>query len=466
MFDKFYVGRDVTASANNGTYKPVSRVTLVIDDESSVTAGDDTGREIVANCPYATQEMVNALLVSMKGFEYQAYEADGANIDPSAELGDGVTVDGVYSVVANVRDNGGGYASISAPGEAELEDEYPMEGPLTQMINRGLKETGSRITKTAEEIRMEVLGVEENLTYLELNLDAITGRVTNIEGDIGTLELTADSLTGRIEDAEGNIGTLQLTATELRSEISGKIGESAAKTLIKQSLKDGITLSESSEDGSATLRLGYGEAELASNTFKLKVDAAEVSGVLKGTGNNLVLEGMLTLQDPDKTKYGAIGSFRGSTGTQSTYGAALMNLAYNGGFVVTEAGAKMMFGANNVYCDPSGITASSEIKVASDRTLKNSISYDLTTEERAFANLRPCSFVYNNDADKKRHWGFVAQDFVQGVEAVGMDADMLAVIGYHNGKYSIGYGEVTTLNTHMIQRLMERVEELEKKLEG
>lgn len=176
MFDKFFVGGDVISSVNNGKYKPVSRVTLFLDDTNVLTAGDDTGREIVANCPHATQEMVNALLASLKGYEYQAYEADAANIDPAAELGDGVTVGGIYSVIASLRDDGDGYASLSAPGEAELEDEYPMDGPMTQMFNRQLASTRSYIKKSVDELYLAVFGEEGSgaEASIKVQLDQIT----------------------------------------------------------------------------------------------------------------------------------------------------------------------------------------------------------------------------------------------------------------------------------------------------
>ena len=127
MSEKYFVGNDITSFSDNGKYKPISRVTLLVDDENSLTAGDDTGMEIVASCPHATQSMVNSLLQTMRGYQYQAYEAGAANIDPAAELGDGVTVGGVYSPLSKIIDNGRGYADISSPGEMEMEDEYPSE---------------------------------------------------------------------------------------------------------------------------------------------------------------------------------------------------------------------------------------------------------------------------------------------------------------------------------------------------
>ena len=42
MSDKFFVGLDLTGMENNGVQRPISRVTFLLDDENSVTAGDDT----------------------------------------------------------------------------------------------------------------------------------------------------------------------------------------------------------------------------------------------------------------------------------------------------------------------------------------------------------------------------------------------------------------------------------------
>ena len=67
MSDKLFVGLGVTSVEDNGTLPPISRVTLMVDDNNVITAGDDTGREIVADCPFATQEMVNALLANLQG---------------------------------------------------------------------------------------------------------------------------------------------------------------------------------------------------------------------------------------------------------------------------------------------------------------------------------------------------------------------------------------------------------------
>ena len=212
MSDKYYVGGDIISFADNGKYKPISRVTLLVDDENSLTAGDDTGMEVIASCPHATQPMVNALLQTMKGYQYQAYEAGAANIDPAAELGDGVTVGGIYSPLSKLSDDGRGYAGISSPGEAEMEDEYPAEGYITQEFNRKIAETRSTITKTSEEIMLKVEGIDGKYTEVKTTLDGLT--VTDASG---TTKINGSSIkTDNLYVAAANI-TGTLTADQIQT---------------------------------------------------------------------------------------------------------------------------------------------------------------------------------------------------------------------------------------------------------
>lgn len=236
MSEKYYVGGDITSFSDNGKYKPISRVTLLVDDENSLTAGDDTGMEIVASCPHATQPMVNALLQTMKGYQYQAYEAGAANIDPAAELGDGVTVGGIYSPLSKLADDGRGYAGISSPGEAEMEDEYPSDGYITQEFNRKIAETRSTITKTSEEINLKVEGIDGRVSDITQTVDGISLSVTSASSPDGqttatiTLKVGPNNYTGYIK-LDGNVDVSgQLSADALYSAL-GEIADLSVNRL-------------------------------------------------------------------------------------------------------------------------------------------------------------------------------------------------------------------------------------------
>lgn len=249
MSDKYYVGGDITSFSDNGKYKPISRVTLLVDDENSLTAGDDTGMEVIASCPHATQPMVNALLQTMKGYQYQAYEAGAANIDPAAELGDGVTVGGIYSPLSKLSDDGRGYAGISSPGEAEMEDEYPSEGYITQEFNRKIAETRSTITKTNEEINLKVEGIDGRVSDITQTVDGISLSVTSASSPDGqttatiTLKVGPNNYTGYIK-LDGNVDVSgQLSADALYAAF-GEIADlsvnrlSTSRRVVKYLAKD------------------------------------------------------------------------------------------------------------------------------------------------------------------------------------------------------------------------------------
>lgn len=249
MSDKYYVGGDITSFSDNGKYKPISRVTLLVDDENSLTAGDDTGMEVIASCPHATQPMVNALLQTMKGYQYQAYEAGAANIDPAAELGDGVTVGGIYSPLSKLSDDGRGYAGISSPGEAEMEDEYPADGYITQEFNRKIAETRTTITKTSKEINLKVEGIDGRVSDITQTVDGISLSVTSASSPDGqttatiTLKVGPNNYTGYIK-LDGNVDVSgQLSADALYSAL-GEIADlsvnrlSTSRRVVKYLAKD------------------------------------------------------------------------------------------------------------------------------------------------------------------------------------------------------------------------------------
>lgn len=235
-----YVGFDITNFKDNKKKLPISRITFFVDDNNVITSGDDTGFEIVADCPHATQVMADSILSRVKGYKYHAYTADAANIDPASELGDGVLVDeNTFGVLAEINDDGYGYPDITAPGSQELEDEYPTVGPVTAAFNRKIAETYSYIYKTSEEIR---LGVANDLAGLkseiQILLDQIRLYVDNQDNETrGEILIKSDEILLQVQDRinqlqsmiDINLDEILLSIQDdlngLRSLIDLKLGE-------------------------------------------------------------------------------------------------------------------------------------------------------------------------------------------------------------------------------------------------
>lgn len=257
------VGEDIVSASNNGVMRPISRVTLKVDDENVITAGDDTGMELIADCPYATQEMVDTLLAGFSGYQYQMFSAEAANIDPAAELGDMVEVDGIRSVLAQISDDGSGYPDIAAPGEAEMEEEYPSVGPYTQEFNRKLAQARSYIDKTASELR---LGVERLVGGVQIL------RGTNSMDGLGSGEWSA----GAWRAASSGTGTREKIAVSdppvpgIRS--AWRITRAAGNVDVAQDavpVTEGATYTLSCyARGTGALRMEYGKSPYRDKKFE------------------------------------------------------------------------------------------------------------------------------------------------------------------------------------------------------
>lgn len=203
MSDKVYVGPKVQSFARGREYAPVSRVTMWYDDEHYYTAGDDSGREISCENPWATQEMVNNVYRQLKGFVYRPFEASGVEIDPAFELGDAVTVGGIYSFIGHATQHfdAMGGTDISLPGEQEVDHEYPYVSPqereLKRRVKLGQKYQGVSIDRrnglTIVETDGESEGAKVVLNSKELSFyDAGGGRVLYFDPASGTYKFLGE----------------------------------------------------------------------------------------------------------------------------------------------------------------------------------------------------------------------------------------------------------------------------------
>ena len=234
--------RNIASFRNTGKSQPISGIELMVDDKNMYFAGNDDGYVMTIDCPYGTQEMANDLLAKAQGFEYQGFTAEQVILPPETELGDGVTVAGIYGMVArrSFKFTPGMTSNIEAPRELEVQHEYKYSSPQQRKTERQIAETRSTLTKTAEEITLRVNGIDDAVSSLRVSL--------------------------------GNV----------QSEVSGKIDGSTAQSLINQSI-DKIELSVSSGSGGSTFTLKAGSTTLSTKTLDLHVNAVNIDGTLKAS---------------------------------------------------------------------------------------------------------------------------------------------------------------------------------------
>ena len=198
MSDKVFLGTRMAQLDTSPSLAPVSKVILAVDSENAYIAGDDTGRTIEVTCPYGTQAMANNILAALSAYTYTPAMAQDAILDPAAEIGDGLTMGGVYTVLAQstLTFDGLMTSDAGAPGQAEQESEYKYQSPVIADINWQLAETRSLISKTSEEILLKVENELEGLSSsFSVQLQQIQSQVTGLNGQVSSITQKVDNIT-------------------------------------------------------------------------------------------------------------------------------------------------------------------------------------------------------------------------------------------------------------------------------
>ena len=482
--DKTYLGRRLAEFSPGIASQPISKVEL-LDENGDVVgvSGSDTGRTLTALQPDGTNAMAAAILAKVSGYKHIGYDGSKALLDPAVELGDAVTVDGLYVplIALDMTFDPLLAQDISAPDADEIDDEYPYKSPTQRQIERNMAKTRSLITKTSEAINL------------------------------------------RIDGVDGDVSSLQVSLGNVQSEVSGKIDGNTAQSLIDQSI-DKIELSVSSGSGGSTFTLKAGSTTLSTKTLDLHVNAVNIDGTLKASQ---IQTGSIYVGDlADGSNYAtktyvdnnaglsanevddAIATYIDSTSitAETLRGRTVELLASNsrrvgtieliytttgdGIGMYTEQGGISIESAGNIYIastyntrlllddeaakiGPAVWATNGTVIYDSDRNLKNSIEYDLSKYRQFLLDLKPCRFKFNDGRSGRYHLGVIAQDIEQSLADNGITPEEFSgwckspiknekkeITGY---TYGIRYDSFIPLNIMLIQELVKRVEALEKR---
>ena len=219
-----------------------SKVIIHIDDDTQVSAGNDSGRVLEVDNPLGTQDLANEMLARLKGFRYQPYQADGALLDPAAEIGDAVNTPSAYGGIYTRSRTFGRLmkADISAPCDEEINHEYEFESPQERKFKREMGEVRASLIIQSNMIQAEVVARQnadnEMSSRITQTADAITAEVvarqTAITGLTNTMNSrftqTANAITAEVNratQAEGNLSaSLSIQASEIAAKVSASGG--------------------------------------------------------------------------------------------------------------------------------------------------------------------------------------------------------------------------------------------------
>lgn len=451
MSDSVFVGTKAGGMETSPQFEPISKIILLVDNENYFEAGNDTGRTLEITCPYGTQAMADNLLSSLGGYAYQPATATDALIDPAAELGDAVTVGGVYTILAQMDTTFDSLmtADIGAPGQEEIESEYPYVSQQQSDINRQLADTRSEIAKNSEQIQLTVKGLNsanQAISQLTLSIDSIELSVSNgstsstitLKKDnvvISSQEITMSGLvtftglangTTTINGACIKTGTIDAD----RLNLTGAISFGDLSTSVQNDINDAYSLAQSADNAAADANdrieaWSYNGGTYIDGTM-LATNTVTASTIRGGTVQLLSSSGSVS------------GSLSLSPATTSEYAIdltsnAAMRLVASSGLLYLEGNPRVAvscstfhpMGAAPDLGSPSyGMWQEVFAYTGEINTSDANLKYDIEALPDSYVtmldNITPVRYKMRNGTWGRYHVGFIAQDVEQAMQAAGI----------------------------------------------
>lgn len=190
-------------------FNTYSKVILNIDDETQASSGTDTGRTLELDNPlFGSQTVAAKMLQRLRGYQYQPYIAQGALVDPAAEMGDAISVNDVYGGIYTRARTFGRLmiTDVSAPNDEEINHEYKYETPTERKLKREMEDVRATFVIQNGKIEARVAKTGGNNSSFGWVLDDSSH--TWYAGSRQVMRVSASGLeiTGKITATSGFIG--------------------------------------------------------------------------------------------------------------------------------------------------------------------------------------------------------------------------------------------------------------------
>lgn len=295
-----------------------SKVVIIVSDEIEYSAGTDTGRTLTLNCPWGTQDIANNILQSIKGFQYQPMTAENALVDPSVEIGDGISANGVYSGVYSLETefNSNLPTTVSAPADEELYEEHTYVPKSEREVTRKFLDFQSQFRIQDGKISAEVTERKSDTNNIRATLEVqagqITAKVNKNDGSSSTFGWALETASWRIFSGSNTVLKADKNGLEVKGVIRATSGEIGGFTITSNSL----TYNNQTWGGTNTngIYLGPNGIQLGRN---FKVDAAGNLTAASGTFSGNVYAGNI--------QYGGGAGYLDGSGlsSHSVYGSQI-----------------------------------------------------------------------------------------------------------------------------------------------
>lgn len=289
-----------------------SKVIIHVSDDAVIEVGNDDGRTLELDNPFGTQAMAQTILDSLRGFQYQPYEATGALLDPAAEIGDAANMRGNYGGIYTRSRTFGRLmkADISAPHDEEINHEYKYESPQERQFKRQIDDVKASLIIANDRIDAKVsqTGGTNSTFGWSLTSSAHTWYANGSQvmkiSKAGGLEVS-----GKVTATSGKIGGFTIGASAIYNNISSFGGSQSSGVYIGT---NGIQLGQA-------FKVTSSGAVTATN---ISANNMTLTGTLNIGGTNITAA---ALRSGAQSAYNNASYWSGGSGYGYNYNAATVN---------------------------------------------------------------------------------------------------------------------------------------------
>ena len=193
-------------------------------------SGSTSGRTLECENDWGSQTVADNILSIISGWSYQPYDATDVVINPALELGDSISINGVYSGIYTDTIHFGRLftADTKAPYDEEIDHEYAFEDPQEKKYIRRTEELKAEMNILAGTITAKVDKVKTGETFGWTVTDS-QWNVFNENGAILTVNSGGAYVKGEIQADSGLIGGFNIGSDAIYHTISS-YGSTASNT--------------------------------------------------------------------------------------------------------------------------------------------------------------------------------------------------------------------------------------------
>lgn len=192
--DLNFLGMNVQRFDSSPALEGITGVNLETEAGEVAAAGTTSGYVLNGNCEFASSTgLAELCLQNVNGYQYKPFSAENALLDPAAEVGDLVIIDGRSYQMMAIDWNLSTWptANISAPYDAEVDHEYKILSPQAKTYRKSVSVTDEKLKlyPTTSEVNSAIQQSADNIT---LNVSRSYVTISDYDAAIADLQQQID----------------------------------------------------------------------------------------------------------------------------------------------------------------------------------------------------------------------------------------------------------------------------------